>query len=329
MRAPAKPIRTNNQKGAAVGASTMDRMASRRRRRELTFNPARPAWKEPASPLYSFLKLLILGGISLSIVIPLLLVISTSLADDEQLIAAGGFVLWPTRPSFAAYEAIFSGEFMWRALAVSTIITAVGTFLALFITITLAYATSRPVLFGRPVLLLVLFTLLFAPGLIPMFLMVKQLGLLDTIWSLILPGTFAAFNFVVMRSFFMNIPGELLEAARIDGASDFMILRRIVLPLSKAVIAVVGLFYAVGFWNAFFNAMLYINDQTLYPVQLILRNYVVQGGSMAEAIGVMSAPPPQSMQMAVVVVALLPILIVYPFLQKHFTKGVITGAIKG
>ncbi|MGP9500764.1 carbohydrate ABC transporter permease [Specibacter sp. AOP5-B1-6] len=310
-------------------ATLPGRRATKSINKQLTFNPGRPAWKEPASPIYNAIKGVVIGGISLSIVIPLLLVVSTSLADDKQLIAAGGFVLWPTHPTFAAYEAIFSGEFMFRALGVSAFITAVGTFLALFITITMAYATSRPVLFGRPVLLLVLFTLLFAPGLIPMFLMVKQLGLLNTVWSLILPGTFAAFNFVVMRSFFMNIPAELIEAARIDGASDFMILRKVVLPLSKAVIAVVGLFYAVGFWNAFFNAMLYINDQTLYPVQLILRNYVVQGGSMADAIGVTSTPPPQSMQMAVVVVALLPILIVYPFLQKHFTKGVITGAIKG
>lgn len=310
-------------------ATLPGRRATKSINKQLTFNPGRPARKEPASPIYNAIKGVVIGGISLSIVIPLLLVVSTSLADDKQLIAAGGFVLWPTHPTFAAYEAIFSGEFMFRALGVSAFITAVGTFLALFITITMAYATSRPVLFGRPVLLLVLFTLLFAPGLIPMFLMVKQLGLLNTVWSLILPGTFAAFNFVVMRSFFMNIPAELIEAARIDGASDFMILRKVVLPLSKAVIAVVGLFYAVGFWNAFFNAMLYINDQTLYPVQLILRNYVVQGGSMADAIGVTSTPPPQSMQMAVVVVALLPILIVYPFLQKHFTKGVITGAIKG
>ncbi|MBP2411417.1 putative aldouronate transport system permease protein [Arthrobacter stackebrandtii] len=307
---------------------TSSRKAARRAA-GLTFDSGRPAWKEPASPLYSTIKAIIIGAITLTIVIPILLVVSTSLADDKQLIAAGGYVLWPTNPTFAAYEAIFSGEFMFRALGVSAVITAVGTFLALFTTITMAYATSRPVLFGRPVLLLVLFTLLFAPGLIPMFLMVKQLGLLNTLWSLILPSVFAAFNFVVMRSFFMNIPTELIEAARIDGASDFMILRKVVLPLSKAVIAVVGLFYAVGFWNAFFNAMLYINDQTLYPVQLVLRNYVVQGGSMAEAIGVATNPPPQSMQMAIVVVALVPILVVYPFLQKHFNKGVITGAVKG
>ncbi len=312
-----------------MALTTHERRAAKRRSKGLTYNPGRPVWKEPASPLYNTIKGIIIGGISLSIVIPILLVVSTSLADDQQLIAAGGYVLWPINPSFASYQTIFSGEFMFRALGVSAFITAVGTFLALFVTITMAYATSRPVLFGRPVLLLVLFTLLFAPGLIPMFLMVKQLGLLNTVWSLILPGTFAAFNFVVMRSFFMNIPPELIEAARIDGASDFMILRKVVLPLSKAVIAVVGLFYAVGFWNAFFNALLYINDQTLYPVQLVLRNFVVQGGSMADAIGVTHSPPPQSIQMAVVVVALLPILLVYPFLQKHFNKGVITGAIKG
>ncbi|HEY8294365.1 MAG TPA: carbohydrate ABC transporter permease [Micrococcaceae bacterium] len=299
------------------------------RKSGLSYDAKRPAWKEPVSPLYQAIKAAVLGLITLSIVLPILLVVSTSLADDQQLVAAGGYVLWPTHPTLASYQAIFSGQFMFRALGVSAVVTAVGTVLALFVTITMAYATSRPVLFGRPVLLMVLFTLLFAPGLIPMFLMVKQLGLLDTLWSLILPGIFGAFNFVVMRSFFMNIPQELIEAARIDGASDVKILWKIVLPLSKAVVAVVGLFYAVGFWNAFFNAMLYINDQTKFPVQLVLRNYVVQGGGLADQLGIASTPPPQSMQMAIVVVALLPILLVYPFLQKHFNKGVITGAIKG
>jgi len=128
----------------------------------------------------------------------------------------------------------------------------------------------------------------------------------------------------------MNVPGELLESARIDGASDFTILRRIVMPLSKAVIAVVGLFYAVGFWNAFFNALLYLNDTSKWPVQVILRTYVLQGKSLsADQLGVEPLPQPQSLQMAVVVVALVPIAMVYPFLQRHFTKGVITGAVKG
>jgi putative aldouronate transport system permease protein len=290
----------------------------------------RPVWKEKPSPFYQSIKGIVIVGISLTILIPLLVVIATSLADDRQVIEAGGYVLWPTHPTLKSYQILFGGGLVFRAIAVSILVTLGGTAIALFTTITLAYATSRPVLFGRPVLLLVLFTLLFAPGLIPMYLMVRQLGLLDSLWSLILPGALSAFNFVVMRSFFMNIPAELIESARIDGASDITILRRIVLPLSKAVVAVVGLFYAVGFWNAFFNALLYINDSEKWPIQVILRTYVLQGTSLtADQLGVQQLPPPQSLQMAIVMVALIPIICVYPFLQKHFTKGVITGAIKG
>lgn len=290
----------------------------------------RPIWREKASPLYQFIKFLVLGGFAISIIVPILLVVSTSLADQEQLNAAGGYVLWPERPTFQAYETIFSGNLMFRAIWVSVVVTVGGTLIALFTTVTMAYATSRPVLFGRPVLLAVLFTLLFAPGLIPMYLMVRELGLLDSLWSLILPGALSAFNFVVMRAFFMNIPKELIESARIDGANDFTILWRIVLPLSKAVIAVVGLFYAVGFWNAFFNALLYINDTAKWPIQVVLRTYVLQGTSLtADQLGIAQAAPSQAIQMAVVVVALVPIALVYPFLQRHFNKGVITGAVKG
>jgi putative aldouronate transport system permease protein len=290
----------------------------------------RPIWKERPSPGYQAIKALVLGGFALVIVIPILVVISTSLASDRDIIDAGGYVLWPSHPTIKAYQTLFGGGLMGRAILVSVFVTLVGTAIALAVTIALAYATSRPVLFGRPVLLMVLFTLLFAPGIIPMFLVVKQLGLLDSLWSLILPGALGAFNFVVLRTFFMNVPGELLESARIDGASDFTILRRIVLPLSKAVVAVVGLFYAVGFWNAFFNALLYLNDTSKWPVQVILRTYVLQGKSLsADQLGVHPPSQPQSLQMAVVVVALVPIAMVYPFLQRHFTKGVITGAVKG
>ncbi|MBB6403487.1 carbohydrate ABC transporter permease [Arthrobacter sp. AZCC_0090] len=300
-----------------------------RKVKELSYNPKRPVWKERPSPLYQTIKALVLIVFSVSILTPILLVVSTSLADNDQLMRAGGFVLWPERPTLDAYVTIFKGPMVIQSLGVSLFVTAIGTVLALFVTITMAYATSRTVLFGRPVILGVLFTLLFAPGLIPSFLMIRQLNLLDSLWSLILPGIFGAFNFVVMRSFFMNIPGELIESARIDGATDWQILWRIVMPLSKAVIAVVGLFYAVGFWNSFFNALLYINDHSKWPIQLLLRNFVVQGSGAADQLGITTAPPPQSIQMAVVVVALVPILMVYPFLQKHFAKGVITGAVKG
>lgn len=243
----------------------------------------------------------------------------------------GGYVLFPTEPTLQAYRTILSGGLVTRAVTVSVLITGVGTALSLLTTIALAYALSkRGVPGSKPVLLLVLFTLLFAPGMIPMYVLVRELGLLDSYWALILPGLVNAFNLVVMRAFFMNIPDELYQAARIDGAGDWRILTRIVLPLSKGVIAVVGLFYAVTYWNAFFNAMLYLNDSGKWPVQLLLRTYVVQNKQMAaDQLGVAHLPPQQSISMAVVMIALIPILLLYPFLQKYFTKGVLTGAIKG
>lgn len=290
----------------------------------------RPAWMErPSAPL-TIAKTFVIVAIALSILVPMLVVISTSFASGEQIKDAGGYVLFPTDPTLEAYRTIFSSPLVFRSIGVSVFVTVVGTMLALCVTISMAYALSRPVVGGKFMLMAIILTLFFSPGLIPMFLMIKQLGLLNSIWSLILPGVFAGFNFIVMRSFFMGIPQELTEAARIDGAGDFRILRTIVLPLSKAVIAVIGLFYAVGFWNSFFNAMLYISDQSLWPVQMILRSYVIQGTSLtADQLGVQQAPPPQSIKMAVVVVALAPIVLVYPFLQKYFSKGVITGAIKG
>lgn len=290
----------------------------------------RPAWMEKPSLPLTIAKTFVIVAISLSIIVPMLVVISTSLASGEQIREAGGYVLFPTDPTLESYRTIFSSPLVFRSLGVSVFVTVVGTLMALFVTICMAYALSRPVVGGKFMLMAIILTLFFSPGIIPMFLMIKQLGLLNSIWSLILPGVFAGFNFIVMRSFFMGIPSELMEAARIDGASDFRILRTVVLPLSKAVIAVIGLFYAVGFWNAFFNAMLYINDQSLWPIQMILRSYVIQGTSLtADQLGVQQAPPPQSIKMAVVVVALAPIVMVYPFLQKYFSKGVITGAIKG
>ncbi|CAM5390315.1 ABC transporter permease [Streptomyces spiroverticillatus] len=300
-------------------------------RRQRRVPDRRPAWEEPPSPVGNATKAVVIAVIVAVMVLPFLVVLSTSLASREEITAAGGFVLFPTEPTLEAYRTILSGGLITRAVLVSAGITAVGTALSLLTTITLAYALSKPGVPGRkPVLLLVLFTLLFAPGMIPMYVVVKELGLLDSYWSLILPGLVNAFNLVVMRAFFMNIPEELYQAARIDGAGDFRILTRIVLPLSKGVVAVVGLFYAVTYWNAFFNAMLYLNDSGKWPIQLILRTYVVQNKQLTgDALGVTNMPPQQAISMAVVMIALLPILALYPFLQKYFTKGVLTGAIKG
>jgi len=294
---------------------------------------ARPAWMEPESAFERIVKIVVLTVISIMVIYPFITVVATSLATQEEITRAGGLImLWPQQPSLGAYRSILAGGIVVRATMVSIGITVVGTALSLVTTTAMAYALSRPIVFGRAILMMVLFTLLFAPGIIPNYLVVKQLGLLNTYAALTLPVMISAFNLVVMRQFFMGIPGELIDSARIDGANDFKILTHIVLPLSGAVIAVVALFYAVAYWNAFFNAMLYLNNNAMWPLQLVLRNYVVQASPLpgSAAPGDESGlPPAQALHMAVLVVALVPILLLYPFLQRYFTRGVLSGAIKG
>lgn len=288
----------------------------------------------PGSPPWRALKSLILLICVVLVLLPFLAIISTSLADTGQVTKAGGYVLWPDHPSWSAYSALLSGGLVSKAMLVSVGVTVAGTALSLICSIMLAYGLSRPGSFGhRPVLIMLLMTMLFAPGVIPSYLMVKQLGLINSYWSLILPTMINAFNVIVLRSFFMGIPKELLDSARIDGASEMTILTRIVLPLSKAAVAVIGLFYAVTYWNAFFNALLYINDASKWPMQLVLRTYVVNnaalsGGQVDVAAGV-PLPPAQSLQAAILVLSIVPIVIVYPFLQRHMNKGVMVGAVKG
>ena len=179
---------------------------------------------------------------------------------------------------------------------------------------------------------MIVFSMLFSGGLIPTFLVVKGLGLLDSYWALMLPTAISAFNLIVVKSFFQEIPNELLESAKIDGCNDLGVLWKIVLPLSKPVIATFALFYAVGHWNDFFNALLYISDTTKWPLQVLLRQIVLlTSGSLDLSTADLDyvKPPDQSIKMAVIVVGTIPILMVYPFLQKHFAKGVMLGAVKG
>jgi len=289
-------------------------------------------WMERASLVERAAKAVVLALIVVVVVYPFLQILSTSLADAKDIAEGGGLVLWPRNPTLNAYRSIFEGGIITRAILVSLGVTTVGTLLSLAATIAMAYGLSRPIVGGRVILLIALFTLLFSPGIIPNYLLVKQVGLLNTYGSLILPVLISAFNLVVLRQFFMSIPQELLDSAKIDGAGDLGILFRIVLPLSKAVLAVIALFYAVAYWNAFFNALMYLNDSSLWPLQLVLRLYVLQGahlpGSMSGA-GELETVPEQAIQMAVVIIAIIPILILYPFLQKYFVRGVLTGAIKG
>lgn len=264
----------------------------------------------------------------LLVLVPFWAVVATSLADQTQVTTSSGFVLWPSDPTLNAYRSILSGGVVTRALTISVLVTLVGTALSLVSTSCLAYAMSRPGSFGhRPILFTVLGTVLFAPGIIPSYLMVKQLGLLDTYWSLILPAMVSGFNVLVVRAFMMELPRELLDAARIDGAGDVRVFWSIVLPLSKAPIAVVGLFYAVAYWNSYFTALLYLDDNTKWPLQLVLRAYVVNQTPLTG--GGVHPPPQQSIQMAMVVLAVVPILAIYPFVQRHFTKGVLLGGVQG
>ncbi|MEU8623468.1 carbohydrate ABC transporter permease [Streptomyces sp. NPDC048669] len=266
----------------------------------------------------------------LAVAYPLVGVIGTSFASQTDIIKASGLVLWPDHPNLDAYRTIFTGGVVTRALIVSVGITVLGTLASLLVTVGMAYGLSRSEVTGsRAILMIALFTMLFNAGIIPNFLLVKGLGLYDTYAALVMPTLVSAFNLVVLRSFFMNLPDELYDAAKVDGAGDFRILLRIVLPLSKAVLAVISLFYAVTYWNAFFNSLLYLNDSDKWPLPMVLRTYVLQGQSLNSASAGEVLAPQQAVQMAVLVIAVVPILCVYPFLQRYFTKGVLTGAVKG
>jgi putative aldouronate transport system permease protein len=278
------------------------------------------------------LKGLVLTLMCAAVVLPFVGIVSTSLAERDQITAAGGFVLLPESVSLDSYRTIFAGGVVTRAMMVSLGVTLAGTAISLTVSTLLAYALSRQGSFGqKPMLMLVLLSLLFSPGLIPTYLVVKELGLLDSYASLIFPTALSAFNVIVLRAFFMGIPGELTDSARIDGAGHLRVFAQIVLPLSKAVLAVIGLFYAVGYWNSFFSALLYLNDTAMWPLQLVLRTYVINNTdvSATDLGGAENLPPQQSIQMAILVVTIVPILLVYPFLQRHFAKGVLTGAVKG
>lgn len=291
-----------------------------------------PAWMGRPTVATRVAKGIALTVIAGLVLFPLWAIVATSLAAPQHVIANGGWVIWPDSPTFDAYRQILDGGIVGRALLVSAGITIFGTALSLTCTVGLAYALSRPGVYGgKPVLLMVLFTFLFPPGMIPLYLVVKQTGLLNEYASLVLPFLVNVFNLVVMRGFFQSIPRELLESARIDGAGELRTLLRIVLPLSKAVVAVIGLFYAVAYWNRFFEAIIYLDDPSKWPIGTVLRQYVIGGAALAADPSVSEAglvTAPQSIQMAVVVLATVPIVVLYPFLQRYFVKGVLTGAIK-
>jgi putative aldouronate transport system permease protein len=291
----------------------------------------RPLWQERPNVFGLSAKTIALVVIVFLVLYPFVAVLGTSLSSEAEIARHGGLVLWPAHPTFAAYRTIFSGGIVTRAVVVSFGITVVGTALSLLITVPMAYALAQKRLVGRRFFLMTaLFTMMFNPGIIANFLLVTNLGLTNSYWALILPSAVNAFNLVILRSFFMGLPQELYDAAAIDGAGDLRMLTTMAIPLSKGVIAVVTLFTAVAYWNEWFNSLLYLNDSTKWPLAYVLRFYVDSGQSIVPPnITAEAGIAPQAVSMATVVVSIVPIVLLYPFLQRYFTRGVLTGAVKG
>lgn len=274
---------------------------------------------------------ILLTLIAVIMVIPFIYVIAASFATEAEIQTRPIFFI-PDSPTLDAYARIFDmndmGTRVFHSLLISVCVTAIGTFINLFFTTTMAYGLSRSNLIGKkPLLNMVLFTMVFGGGMIPLFLVVKGLGMYDTYAALILPGAISAYNMIIVRNFFMELPRELEEAASIDGCSDIGIFIKIALPLSLPCLATFGLFYAVGHWNNYFGALLYLEDSTKFPFQLVLRNIVMQTAETQT--DPTALIPEDTLKMAVIVIGTVPILIVYPFLQKHFAAGVMVGAVKG
>ncbi len=283
--------------------------------------------------IFDVANYIFLGVFAIAAIVPFIYVISGSFATDAELTKRAVFLI-PETFSLAAYEFIFSTDTIMKSIGVSMYVTIIGTAVNLFFTVTMAYPLARRSLMGRnTVLNLVVFSMLFGGGMIPTYLVIRELALLDSYWALILPGAISAFNLIIVKNFFQELPPGLEEAAKIDGCTELGLLWRIVLPLSKPVLATFTLFYAVGHWNDFFAALLYINNPEKWPLQVMLRQIVLLSQAAAGDLNAMDPnfvkPPDQSIKMAVIVVGTVPILLVYPFLQKHFAKGVLIGSIKG
>ncbi|TBL78674.1 carbohydrate ABC transporter permease [Paenibacillus thalictri] len=273
---------------------------------------------------------LLLSLFAVSIVFPLLYVVSVSVTPYSELVKHGGFVIIPSAATLDAYRIFLSDSLIPSAYKVTVFITVVGTAVNLLLTSLMAYPLSKKFLPGRNVLLfLIVFTFLFNGGIIPTYLIVKSTGLINSVWSMIIPLAVTTYNLLIMKTFFENLPESLYEAARIDGAGELRIFVQLVLPLSMPIMATIGLFYAVNHWNEFFQAIMYINDTSKKPLQVVLRGILSSALNPDQMASLEQTLPSESLQMAAVILTALPILVVYPFVQKYFTQGVLLGSVKG
>ncbi|MFS0613038.1 carbohydrate ABC transporter permease [Lederbergia ruris] len=286
---------------------------------------------------FDLINKILVGLITLIIVYPLIFVISASISDPSA-VSTGKMWLWPVDITLAGYKRVFQNDAIWLGYRNTILYTIIGTIIHLIILLPCAYALSRKEVMGKKYILwIILFTMMFNGGLIPTYLVIKTLGMIDTIWAIVIPGVVGAWSILVARTFFQQtIPDQLVEAAKIDGASDYYIFGKVVIPLSMPIIAVMALFHGVSLWNQYFSALIYLSNEKLYPLQLILRQILVVtqigqdgGGGPGEVESLVEQVKTASLvKYAVIMVSSLPLLIIYPFLQRFFVKGVLIGSVK-
>jgi putative aldouronate transport system permease protein len=279
-----------------------------------------------ASRLFDTFNYVFMIVLIIVMVFPLVYVFSASISDNA-LVSSGSVLLLPKGITLIAYKQLLANPDLWVSYWNTIRYTLVHVVLTLIATSAMAYPLAKKWLPGRRIILIMAaFTLLFSGGMIPTFLVVQKLGILNSIWAIVLPSLISTWYLFIMRTFFEALPEELEDAATIDGCSSLQVLLRIVLPLSMPVLATIGLFTAVNQWNAFFDALIYLNERSMYPLQIMLRNILV-AGSTIQAEGDLSLL--QTMKYAIIIIATLPILCVYPFIQKYFVQGTMIGGIKG
>jgi putative aldouronate transport system permease protein len=285
--------------------------------------------------IFDGVNTLFLGVVLVAVIYPLYYIVIASLSNPD-LVNSGQVWLFPRDITLTGYETLFQTDIIWLGYKNTIIYTVLGTLINMVLTIPAAYALSRKDFKGRNfIMIMITITMFFSGGIIPRFLIIKNLGILNTIWCMVLPGGVAAWNLIVSRTFFQSsIPDSLLDASRMDGCGNGRFFLQIVLPLSSAIIAVMILFYAVFHWNAFFDALMFLRDESKYPLQLILRDILISAemdasmfDNMDELVEMMKTA--DLLRYVVIIASSIPVLILYPFIQKYFVKGVMIGAIKG
>lgn len=289
--------------------------------------------KSVGERIFDFCNYLILGLLVIITLYPCYYVLVASVSDPVKAFSSNGLLLYPKGFSLGSYLEVLKNEQIWIGYKNTIFYVAAGGLLSVFLTVTAAFGLTRKGLPGKNLLMfLIMFTMYFSGGLIPTYLVVKGVGLLDSPLSMILVNAVATYNLIITISYFRNMPESLEEAAKIDGADDYTVLFKIMVPLAKPIIAVISLYYMVAIWNNFMTALLYLNDRKLFPLQMILREILIQNNtSQLAAVGAAddSQAFSENLKYATIVVSTIPILCVYPFIQKYFVKGVMIGAVKG